>query len=68
MTLESERGGARERPQHLNELQLDVWRALRSKARSKFPFHDWYLGALAASLHPADYSASGGWISKEDPR
>jgi hypothetical protein len=54
VTLESESGRARDRPQHLNERQLDVWRALRSKATSKFRFHDWYLGALAALAQPED--------------
>jgi hypothetical protein len=28
--------------------QLEVWQALRSKAKAKFPFHDWYAGAVSA--------------------
>jgi hypothetical protein len=36
-----------QKPQRLNERQLEVWRALRSKAKPNYPFHDWYVGALA---------------------
>jgi hypothetical protein len=32
----------------LAQRQLDVWRALRAKAKDKLPFHDWYRGAIAA--------------------
>jgi len=32
----------------LSDRQLDVWRALRLKAKQGYPFHDWYRGAIWA--------------------
>ena len=53
-TLDSESGEARWRGKHLNGRQLEVWRALRSKGTSKFPFNDWYVAALATMAQPED--------------
>src|SRR6266568_5871143 len=36
-------------PAHITEeRQLQVWRSLRSRAREKYPLHNWYAGSLAA--------------------
>ena len=35
-------------PKKFESRQLEVWQALRSKATAKFPFHDWYAGAISA--------------------
>ncbi len=40
--------------QHLDARELEVWRALRSKAKPKFPFHDWYVSAIGVLASPAD--------------
>jgi hypothetical protein len=36
----------------LDERQLEVWRALRARAKPKFLFHDWYVGAIGAVVSP----------------
>ena len=49
MTPEDQNDGPPPHPRHLDDdKKLEVWRALRSKADPKFPFHEWYVGALAA--------------------
>ena len=47
MNVDSQSTATPNKPQHLNERQLEVWRALRSKAKADYPLHDWYAGALA---------------------
>src|SRR5947207_2340883 len=34
-------------PQKFDTRQSEVWQALRSKAKPKFLFHDWYAGAIS---------------------
>src|SRR6266550_236131 len=47
--IESE-GATAMPPAYLTEeRELQVWRSLRSRATEKYPLHDWYAGALAAS-------------------
>ncbi len=48
MTTESQSDGPPQTPQPLERRQLEVWRALRSKAKPKFLFHDWYFSAIEA--------------------
>lgn len=53
MTAENQSDVPPPAPRHLDARQLEVWRALRSKAKPKFPFHDWYssaIGAVSSSL------------------
>lgn len=54
VNTENQSDGPPQIPAHLDVRQLEVWRALRSKAKPKFRFHEWYVGAIGAVASPPD--------------